>query len=74
MSNPTVKDIVGAYLISKGYTGLYCPDDDECACDLEELMCCSEYPFENNPALCQAGYKAACDCGDHKYHILEKKP
>ena len=66
--NPTVRVIVASWLEVHGFDGLF--NEDECACDLSELMPCG-----SNPDGCTAGYKAACTCGDgHQYHINKTKP
>jgi len=63
-----VGDIVYAYLEKNGYHGLWNPSG-ECACVLKDLGACGEMSHE-----CQAGYMAPCDCGDHDFHIVTKRP
>lgn len=65
-----VKEIVLEYLESKCYAGLY-SEDNNCACDKEDLMPCDYIVFN-----CEPGYKLPCtdsnncDLGeDCKFHI-----
>ena len=56
-ANPTVFQIVQAWLNENGYTGLF---QDECGCTLEDFAPCGEISQE-----CEAGYKKLCkpeDC------------
>lgn len=72
--NPTIKDIVAAYLKASGYDGLYNTTGD-CGCELADLFACG-----GNDCDCQAGYKVPCDgetCpafGDCDWHIAAEKP
>ena len=60
-------EIVGAYLEKHGFDGLV-EADGECACEKGDLAPCGE------PSLaCRAGYKGACDCGEHDWHIYPTK-
>lgn len=63
----TVSEIVKEYLKAHGYDGLYCPG--ECACDIDDLMMCCDTLGGGDPSPCLPGYKTACDCGDHDWHI-----
>jgi len=58
----TVREIVEGYLRSRGFEGLY--HEDECACLAGDLMACGE-----DSSMCERGYKRACDCGDHDWHV-----
>ena len=49
----TVKEIVQAHLAAAGYDGL--TDEDECACELADLMPCGN---PNNG--CAAAYRVPC--------------
>jgi hypothetical protein len=60
-------DIVLKYLKENGYDGLF---NDECGCVLDDLVPCSGEDF----STCQPGYRVPCDCGEHDYHIVDKKP
>jgi len=62
-----VGDIIEIYLAENGFDGLV-SDDCECACKLGEL-----FPCGNVYQDCCPGYKTACDCGDHDYHISTTK-
>jgi hypothetical protein len=63
-----IKEIVKSYLEDNGYAGLWSPEG-ECACVNDDLFPCGEVFSE-----CEAGYKAACDCGEHDWHIVANKP
>ena len=63
-----VVDIVREYLKANQYDGLF-NECGECACGLADLNPCGELNGD-----CQPGYKHRCDCGDHDFHIEEKKP
>ncbi len=63
-------EIVEEYLRKHGYDGLY-NSDGECACLTEGLL---PAPGDCGLAECEPGYKAPCDCGDHDFHVQEKKP
>jgi hypothetical protein len=67
MKNPTVVEMVSAYLREHGYDGLW--GDAGCACELGDLAPCDE-PWSE----CQAGYKATCPCGDYDFRIVADKP
>jgi len=60
-------NILQDWLFTHGYDGLF-DNDGECACELDDLMPCGE-PSPN----CTAGYRAACDCGDHDFHIRSRE-
>lgn len=65
----TVKEIIAQYLKDHDLDGLI-SDSDECVCVLEDLMECGD-----NCGDCVPGYRVPCpsDCGDHDFHISEKK-
>ena len=73
MPNPTLREIITAWLTANGYDGLY---SRECGCRLNDLIPCDE-PDIND---CAAGYLAPCDpetCengGGCEWHIGPKKP
>lgn len=58
-----VSDIVALWLSANGYDGLT-EQDGECACVLDDLAPCGEMR-----ATCIAGFRGACRCGDHDFHI-----
>ena len=60
---PTVKAILGRWLMDNGYDGLYL--ENECGCVAADLMPCDSGSVQ----YCQPGYKQPCDCGDHDGHI-----
>ena len=68
-----IKEIVKEHLVLEKYDGLV-DEDEECGCDLEELMDC------DMPSIyCVGGYKVICGgCADNAkgghYHIAKKKP
>jgi hypothetical protein len=68
MKNPTIQEMVAAYLTGHGFDGLY--SDSECACLVSDLFPCGEV-FSD----CIAGYKGPCsgaDCGadgDCDFHV-----
>lgn len=62
----TLIEIVSAYLTANGYGGLY--NEGECACEKADLAPCGQIGMD-----CTPGYRAPCDCGDHDWHIQEKK-
>ncbi len=67
--------IIGEWLKTNGYTGLY-DEDGECGCHIDELFPCGEiYPH------CKVGYKAQCDesceherSGNDDWHIQAEQP
>lgn len=61
--NMEVIDIVKDYLEQNGYDGLF-NSDNECACEVDDLAPCGEMSD-----YCRAGFKQACNCGDHDWHI-----
>ncbi len=61
--NPTVKEIVMAYLLEHGFDGMY--REEECACRLTDLFPCGE-PGDD----CEAGYAGPCPCDEGcEFHI-----
>ena len=69
VENPTVRDMVKAALIARGYDGVHSQGGD-CGCSIDDLGACCELSEH-----CIAGYRCPCDCGDHHdYHIGSKKP
>lgn len=78
-TNPTIREIVKAFLVQHGYDGLWC---EWCACNLDDLFPCDECPGDD----CQAGHIVPCpgieecECeggredGDGHYHIGVKEP
>lgn len=64
MKNPTVKNIVGEYLLAKGFDGLWhC--DAPCGCALDDLEPCG-----NMSAECKAGHFQPCNCDEGcDFHI-----
>lgn len=66
----TVRTIVKAWLITRGFDGLVDTQGD-CGCDYDDLM-----PCEGPQDRCVPGYRVVCpsDCGDHDWHISEEKP
>ena len=56
--NPTVVEIVKAFLKQNGYDGLY-NTDRYCRCQLSDLVPCGEIGSD-----CQAGFKVPCPGGD----------
>ncbi len=62
-----LKELTTSWLIERGLEGLFGPDDY--ACVLASLM-----PCEGPSPLCEAGYKAPCDCGKHDFHVQETRP
>lgn len=56
--NPTVVDIVEAYLREHDYDGLY---SHECSCDLDDLMGCLGASYG-----CRAGHRCAAKEGDRR--------
>jgi hypothetical protein len=67
-----VKAIVGEYLIANKFDGLW-SCDNECACDLNDLMPCDDLDIES----CEPGYKKPCDGQSYgcpcDFHIGPKK-
>ena len=63
--NPTVVDIVEAYLIEHGYDGLY---SHQCSCDLDDLMGCLGVSYG-----CRAGYKCSPQPDDQREIGPEKE-
>ena len=51
-----VRDILKEWLIAHGYQGLR--SDDDCACGIDDLMCCDSCPDN-----CESCYKVKADCG-----------
>ena len=64
----TVKEIIEKYLLDNNYDGLF-NDDAECACEIENL-----FPCDCIGKDCQSGYRVPCNCGDHDWHMVAKKP
>lgn len=62
-----VFDMTKEWLKAHGYDGLY-NTDGGCACLLADLAPCDELCEE-----CEAGYRVACDCGDHDYHVAAER-
>jgi hypothetical protein len=65
--NPTVREIVGAWLTAHGYSGLYW---DDCGCAVDELMHCGECDV----SLCRAGYRVPNPKWPDDYYIVPEKP
>ena len=63
-----VIDIVKKYLNENGFDGLF-NEDNECACKADDLAPCGEMSD-----ACEAGKLAACNCGDHDWHIERVVP
>ena len=63
MEPQSVLRIVEDWLRANGFDGLY-NADAECACVLGGLS-----PGDCLSEECWAGYKTACGCGDHDWHI-----
>lgn len=71
-----IEEIVKAWLEANGYDGLA---NDECGCDLDDLMPCDE-PYATH---CVAGHKVPCNCPDgdcewiycwqHGWHMVPGK-
>lgn len=61
-----VLDMVRSFLEGQGFDGLANPDAD-CACLLEDLAPCGEL----NGDECVAGYRVACQCGEHDFRIVQ---
>lgn len=61
-------EVVAQWLEDNGYDGLY-SDCGDCGCTLPDLYPCGDLSLH-----CQPGYRAPCDCGDHDWHIVAKKP
>jgi len=69
----TVRAIVAEYLKAHGYDGLY-DAGGECGCENDDLMpCCGVWSGSGNVPACQPGYRTACDCGDHDWHMSSPK-
>src|SRR3990167_7830698 len=64
-----VQETIKNYLKDNGFDGLFSVDGG-CACILDDLFPCSEFCL----IFCQPGYKAACACGDHDFHVQFDKP
>jgi len=65
----TVRTIVRQRLIADGFDGL-CDAGGECGCETDDLMPCFDLlDNSNNVPACQPGYRTACDCGDHDWHM-----
>ena len=64
----TIIEMVEQYLKQNGYDGLFA-ESAECACKVDDLEPCG-----NIQSDCHAGYLAPGDCGEHDWHIQEKKP
>ena len=63
-----VKELVRDSLVKNGFGGLFLPADDEgCACNLQDLMPCGDYP-----SYCEAGYEVPCNCGEYDFHIVRE--
>jgi len=68
-----VKEIVKLWLKWYSYDGLYC---DDCACELIDLMTCTERSLNEKKVFCEPGYKTNCDCNDddEEFDPLKDKP
>lgn len=62
----TIRTIVREYLEANGFEGLF--NDTECACHLGDL-----FPCDGPCDECEPGYKSACTCGEHDYHMHRTK-
>ena len=61
-----VRNIIKDWLKEHGYDGLF---NDECGCDLNDLM-----PCDRDCGECQPGYKQPCDCRrGYDFHIRPDK-
>lgn len=73
-----IRVVLGEWLASKGFDGLY-NNDEGCGCELKELMPCSDDYIGD----CEPGYRDRCDCRDddeggeesegHEFHINPEK-
>ena len=69
----TVRQIVVEYLKEHGFDGLQ-DSQCECGCETNDLMpCYGLLDNSNNVPGCEAGYRTACDCGDHDWHMSSPK-
>lgn len=66
MKNLSVEEIVKAWLLANGYSGL-CNDD--CGCEIADLMPCGEVFGD-----CQAGYKKKCkkSCEHERFFMKDE--
>ena len=64
----TVKEIIRQFLITNHYDGL-CSIDCECACRIDDLFSCGACVGD-----CEPGNEIPCDCGEHDFHIGDRKP
>jgi len=69
MAKINVRQIVVEYLKEHGFDGLQ-DSQCECGCETNDLMpCYSLWSGSGNVPACQPGYRTACDCGDHDWHM-----
>ena len=61
-----VLEIIERHLKENGYDGLY--HENDCGCEIGKLAPCDSCPLD-----CLPGYKMPCDCGEHYFHIGEKR-
>ena len=56
-NNPTGKEMIIEYMKEHGFTGLYCPEADNCGCTIDDIAPCG-----NDECLAGAfaGYKRDC--------------